>query len=89
MLAAGQIEQKLKLELLVPIVSLDRPTACCSFNYHQEKFASAFDIRLPDGRYAHSACVGFGLERLTMGLFQAHGFDPRAWPVPVRAELWP
>jgi hypothetical protein len=24
-----------------------------------------------------------------MSLFQAHGFDPRAWPAGVRAKLWP
>jgi seryl-tRNA synthetase len=88
-LAAGQIEQKLKFEVLIPVVSEENPTACCSFNYHQDKFGSAFDIRLPNGDTAHSACLGFGLERVTMAIFKAHGFRPDAWPGAVRALLWP
>lgn len=88
-LAAGQLEQKLKFEVLVPVVSRDAPTACCSFNYHQDKFGAAFDIRLPDGTVAHSACLGFGLERVVMALFKTHGFDPGAWPAAVREGLWP
>lgn len=88
-LAAGQLEQKLKFEVLVPVVSLEKPTACCSFNYHQDKFGSAFDILLPSGETAHSACLGFGLERVVMALFKTHGFDPKAWPASMRARLWP
>ena len=89
MLAAGQIEQKLKFEVLIPVISAENPTACCSFNYHQDKFGSAFDIKLPDGETAHTACLGFGLERVVMALFKTHGFDPRQWPAAVRAHLWP
>ena len=89
MLAASQRELKLKFEVLVPVISVDKPTACCSFNYHEGKFADAFDIKTPDGERAHTACLGFGLERCVMALFQAHGFDPGAWPSAVRAKLWP
>ena len=89
MLAAGQIEQKLKFEVLIPVVSAKKPTACCSFNYHQDKFGSAFEIKLPDGDTAHTACLGFGLERVVMALFKTHGFDPLQWPAAVRAHLWP
>jgi seryl-tRNA synthetase len=89
MLAASQRELKLKFEVLVPVISEDNPTACCSFNYHEGKFADAFDIKTPDGARAHTACLGFGLERCVMALFQAHGFDPGAWPSAVRAKLWP
>ena len=88
-LAAGQIEQKLKFEVLIPVVSAENPTACCSFNYHQDKFGSAFSIKLPDGETAHSACLGFGLERVVMALFKTHGFDPKSWPTGVRSRLWP
>lgn len=88
-LAAGQLEQKLKFEVLIPVVSLDAPTACCSFNYHQDKFGSAFAIKLPSGETAHSACLGFGLERVVMALFKTHGFVPEAWPLAVRERLWP
>jgi len=89
MLATSQLEQELKFEVLVPVISEQNPTATCSFNYHQDKFGDAFDIRTPDGQTAHTACLGFGLERVTMALFQAHGFDPAAWPSAVRQLLWP
>ncbi len=88
MLAASQRELKLKFEVLVPVISLDKPTACCSFNYHESKFADAFDITTPDGNKASTACLGFGLERCVMALFQTHGFDPGAWPSAVRQKLW-
>ena len=87
-LAMNQKEQKLKFEVLVPVISLDDPTACCSFNFHQDHFGTTFDIRTPDGNVANTACLGFGLERVTMALFKAHGFDPKAWPTAVREWLW-
>jgi seryl-tRNA synthetase len=89
MLAASQREQALKFEVLIPVVSKEKPTACCSFNYHQEHFGKTFGINLPSGDTAHTACLGFGLERVTMALFAAHGFDPHEWPKEVRAHLWP
>jgi seryl-tRNA synthetase len=88
MMGASQKEQKLKFELLVPVISALEPTALCSFNYHQDKFSAEFDIRTADGAIAHTACLGFGLERVVMALFKAHGFDPAAWPVSVRRLLW-
>jgi seryl-tRNA synthetase len=88
MLAASQRELKLKFEVLVPVISKDNPTACCSFNYHEGKFTEAFDIALPSGDAAHTACLGFGLERCVMALFQEHGFDPGTWPSAVRNILW-
>lgn len=89
MLAASQRELKLKFEVLVPVISRENPTACCSFNYHEAKFTDAFGIALPDGAIAHTACLGFGLERCVMALFQEHGFDPGKWPGAVREKLWP
>jgi seryl-tRNA synthetase len=89
MLADGQKAQKLKFEVLVPVISLEKPTAVCSFNYHQEHFGHVFGIRTADDQVAHTACLGFGLERVTMALFKTHGFDPKKWPAPVRAQLWP
>jgi seryl-tRNA synthetase len=88
MLAASQRELKLKFEVLVPVISTDNPTACCSFNYHEAKFTDAFAIKLPGGADCHTACLGFGLERCVMALFQTHGFDPGNWPSAVRAKLW-
>jgi seryl-tRNA synthetase len=86
MLAASQREQELKFEVLCQIAG-PRPTALASFNYHQEHFASAYDIRLADGGRAHTACLGFGLERITLALLRTHGLDPRAWPSEVSARL--
>ena len=58
-----------------------------SFNYHQEHFTSAYGIQLADGAEAHTACLGFGLERITIALFRTHGFEPAAWPAEVRERL--
>jgi seryl-tRNA synthetase len=88
MLAANQREGEFKFEVLVPIASREERTAVCSFNYHQEHFGQLFEIRTEDGAVAHTACLGFGLERVTLALFKAHGFDVREWPAPVRASLW-
>ena len=30
---------------------------------------------------AHTACVGFGLERIALALYRRHGFDRAAWSV--------
>ena len=88
-LAVNQKEQRLKFEILVPVISAEKPTAVCSFNFHQEHFGSTFDIQTADGGVANSACLGFGLERIVMALFQQHGFEIREWPSSVRARLWP
>ena len=88
MLAANQREQELKFEVLIDIAGPE-PTAVASFNYHRDHFTGAFGIRMADGGPAHTACLGFGLERITLGLFWAHGLDSATWPAEVRQELWP
>ena len=87
-LAESQRQQALKFEMLIPVNSRENPTACISFNYHLDHFGQTWDLRLPDGAAAHSACVGFGLERLTLALFRHHGFDLSAWPQTARDTLW-
>lgn len=87
MLAANQRQDRLKLELLVPIAGRE-PTACASFNHHREHFAATYGIELPDGSTAHTACLGFGHERIVLALLRTHGLDPLAWPSPVRDQLW-
>ena len=88
MLARSQRAQALKLEVIVPI-SGDEPTAVASFNYHRDHFSSIFDLRQANGEPAHTACVGFGLERITLALLSRHGLDVDAWPADVAARLWP
>ncbi|MGV2108636.1 amino acid--[acyl-carrier-protein] ligase [Agrobacterium vitis] len=88
MLANNQRDQNLKFELLIPITSVAKPTACMSFNYHQDAFGSKWGLNLEDGSVAHTACVGFGLERIALALFHHHGLDVKAWPQSVRTTLW-
>jgi seryl-tRNA synthetase len=88
MLAANQRHQKLKFEVVIPIISDDRPTAVCSFNYHQDHFGKIFRIMTEADELAHSACLGFGLERCTMALFKTHGMVVTDWPKAVRDKLW-
>lgn len=88
MMATSQRDQGLKFELLVPILEGAPPTACLSFNYHQDHFGRTFGVRSADGGVAHSACVGFGLERLALALLRHHGFATARWPRAVRALLW-
>lgn len=84
---ATQREQNLKYELVVPIASDEEPTAITSSNCHLDHFGLAFEIRSHDGEVAHSACVGFGLERIALALFRTHGMEPDAWPREVRSVL--
>ena len=65
----------------------ERPTAIGSANYHEAHFGTSFGLRTPDGAYAHSACVGFGLERITLALFTVHGPDVGRWPASLRGRL--
>jgi len=88
MLAANQKEQKLKFEVLVPVISETKPTALCSFNYHQDHFGKIFDIKTESGELAQTACLGFGLERCVMALFKTHGMVPSEWPKALREKLW-
>ncbi|GAB4568469.1 MAG: amino acid--[acyl-carrier-protein] ligase [Rhizobacter sp.] len=87
MMAANQVDQRLKFEILVPVISEEKPTAICSFNWHQDHFSSKFGIRNADESLASTACLGFGLERVTLALIKAHGYDPQRWPEAVRAQL--
>jgi seryl-tRNA synthetase len=87
MAAATQREQVLKYELVVPICSAEKPTAITSSNLHLDYFGLAFDIKTSDGKPAHTACIGFGLERIALALFKIHGFDPARWPQAVRDLL--
>lgn len=87
MLAASQREQALKFEILVQIAGPE-PTAVVSFNYHQNHFASAHGLTFVNGEEVHTACLGFGLERITLALLRAHGLDLESWPDAVRGQLW-
>jgi seryl-tRNA synthetase len=87
LMAATQVEQNLKYELMIPIASSEKPTAITSCNCHRDHFGLLFDIKTPDGQPAHSACIGFGLERIALALLKTHGFDPDRWPREVKQVL--
>ena len=84
---ATQREQELKVEILVPVTSDDELTAIASSNYHLDLFGRTFGIHAADGEVAHSACVGFGLERVALALLVKHGMDPDSWPGDVKDAL--
>jgi seryl-tRNA synthetase len=87
LMAINQVEQALKFELLIPVRSAQQPTACMSFNYHQNHFGKTWDLKAASGEVAHTGCVAFGIDRLTLALFAAHGLDLRKWPASAREAL--
>jgi seryl-tRNA synthetase len=88
MLAANQRDQELKFELVAQVGGPE-PTAIASFNYHQDHFGLIYEIEAADGAVAHTGCVAFGLERITLAMFRANGLELSSWPDEVCAELWP
>ncbi len=87
LMAANQIEQALKFELLIPVRENGAPTACMSFNYHRDHFGKTWGLADETGVPAHSGCVAFGVDRLTLALFAAHGLELSEWPRDVLGVL--
>jgi seryl-tRNA synthetase len=58
-----------------------------SFNYHQDFFGRSFGIADGGGEPVHTACIGFGLERLVLAFLAQYGLDRAAWPPAVRAGV--
>ncbi len=86
MLAANQLTSELKYEILIDLNDA-KSTAISSANYHEDHFGLPFGMRTADGAVAHSACFGFGLERITIALFATHGMSLSGWPQEVRTTL--
>ncbi|MGH9043514.1 MAG: amino acid--[acyl-carrier-protein] ligase [Acidimicrobiales bacterium] len=86
-LASSQREEQLKFEGIA-MVGDGPKVALMSANCHRDHFADPFEIRTSAGSTAHSACVGFGIDRIAVALFDRHGTDPKAWPRAVRARLF-
>ena len=85
--SSSQREQNLKFEMLAQAGDGPAPTACMSFNYHQELFGTLCGIEQADRAIAQTGCVGFGMERLALALFFQHGLQPSNWPASTRAAL--
>ncbi len=88
-LATSQLEEELKLEAVTPIFAGRDRTAIVSGNCHRDHFAQPFGIESDTGEPAHSACVAFGVDRITIALFARHGLEPASWPDEVTAALFP
>jgi seryl-tRNA synthetase len=88
MLAANQRADELKYELVVPVFASRRLTAISSSNCHLDHFSRPFGITTADGEPAHTACFGFGVDRITLALLEHHGTRPDLWPPAVRSALW-
>jgi seryl-tRNA synthetase len=87
LLAAGQLADALKIEGVATVSSDEKPTAIMSANYAQDHFGRDFAIETADGEVAHTACVAFGVDRITLALLRAHGLDLEQWPADVRESL--
>ena len=85
LLASAQRGQELKWELVSPVA--ENPTAIASSNYHQDHFGHTFGLRTSDDEPAHTGCMAFGEERVTLALFNAHGLDTQSWPAAVQGQL--
>ncbi|ANZ40535.1 hypothetical protein BBK82_35555 [Lentzea guizhouensis] len=76
---------RLKYEFRLPIEP-GRDVAVCSFNFHEQFFGQAYGITAA-GSPVHTACAGFGLERLAYAFLCQHGTDPAKWPPDVVKAL--
>ena len=72
MLAANQRTAKLKFEVLVPVISEEKPTAVCSFNWHQEHFGQDLPTFAARRRgRSDAACLGLRDGACVHGALQA------------------
>ena len=87
LLARSQEAQSLKHELQVDLGGKTK-TAIASVNYHQDHFASLYGLKMDrDDSPTHTACLGFGLERIALALLWQHGLAVTRWPLAVREAL--
>jgi seryl-tRNA synthetase len=84
---AFQSAFQLKFEIRARLPFKESTLAVGSYNYHQDFFGRNLNISLPDGSPAHTACVGFGLERMAYACLAQFGFDKKDWPEAVRNAL--
>ena len=75
------------LDVIVPLLGGECPTALLSANYHQYHFGQLFEIRTHEGNIAHTACIAFGMERLALALLAEHSLQPAKWPQELRELL--
>jgi hypothetical protein len=81
------VKHELRLYLSPPDATAPRSVAVGSVNLHGAFFGERFAISNGQGEPAHSACVGFGLERWVLALFTQYGFEAENWPESLRGVL--
>lgn len=86
-LAASQRDDQLKTELVAEVPGNPRPTALLSANYHRDHFGRSFGIETTPGEPAHSACIGFGIDRIVIALLVTQGLRPSRWAPSLRSLL--
>lgn len=74
-------DAKLELRLTLPFV--EGAVAVASFNYHEDFFGRAYDVRVDEGPL-HTGCTAFGLERWVYAFLCQYGLDQTVWPASVR-----
>ena len=78
-------DSKQELKLLLP--SSQKLCAVSSANYHRTHFTKSYNIK-SDNVYAHTACVAFGIERLTYSLLSQKGICPEKWDSATLKEIY-
>ena len=82
--AVYQNASELKYELLVKLPFSGKELAVGSINLHQDFFGQAFDIKLPDGGFVWSGCLGIGFERIVYALYAQYGTESDSWPAHLK-----
>lgn len=72
LMASVQRTQHLKWEITAEVAQ-DTVQAVASANFHKDQFGEAFEVTGPQGAPLHSACLGFGMDRLLLALRHLHG----------------
>jgi seryl-tRNA synthetase len=77
----------LKFEILAPLPYRGKDVALGSFNYAQDFFGRSFNITEASGNPMHTACVGWGYERLALALMSQYGPELNGWPAYVANRI--
>ncbi|MEO5332075.1 MAG: hypothetical protein H7839_08635 [Magnetococcus sp. YQC-5] len=77
----------LKYEYRARLPFNETTLAIGSKNYHMDFFGRSVHITLPSRGFAHSGCIGIGLERLAFAFMAQYGIDPDQWPEIVKIGI--
>lgn len=69
-----------KFEILADLPYAGKKLAIGSINFHRDHFTKSFGIRSSNTAILHTACVGWGLERITLAFLAQHGLNRADWP---------